>query len=85
MLTFKVKHASGALSRALEIFTQFEVNLEKIHPYADPDGGEDACVFVECTGHASEAQLAQTLEQLRERTTDLRCLGSFVSSAAPMS
>lgn len=85
ILFFKVVHASGALARVLAVFTSFGVNLENIHPYADPDGGDHACFFAECTGHASEAQLAQTLEKLAACTTDLRCLGSFVSAAAPMS
>lgn len=78
-------HASGALAKVLAIFTSFGVNLEGLHPYADPSGGDAACFFAECTGHASEAHLAQALGKLSACTTDLRYLGSFVSAAAPMS
>lgn len=85
LLFFKVVHASGALAKVLAIFTSFGVNLEGLHPYADPSGGDAACFFAECTGHASEAHLAQALGKLSACTTDLRYLGSFVSAAAPMS
>jgi prephenate dehydratase len=85
MLFFKVEHASGALAKVLAVFTSYSVNLENIHPYADPDGGARACFFVECSGHAREPHLSKALDKLREVTSELRCLGSFVSAAAPMS
>ncbi len=76
-ILFTTPHVPGALHRALEPFARKKVNMLRIESHPMRDRMWEYLFFVDFAGHASEKKTARVLEEMRERTTLIKRLGSY--------
>ncbi len=76
-LLFSVRHESGALFRAIEVFARAGINLLKIESRPNRSKAWEYNFFVDLEGHMSQPALQQAMEDLRPHCTLLTVLGSY--------
>ncbi|MEA2013761.1 MAG: prephenate dehydratase [Thermodesulfobacteriota bacterium] len=76
-IIFGTRHEPGSLYRALEPFTDKEINLMKIVSHPIKDRMWEYLFFVDLTGHQEEKKVAECLEDLKEKCTFFKILGSY--------
>ena len=67
----------GALFRVLEPFNTFQVSLTKIETRPARDSIWAYVFFIDFEGHAEDAAVISVFEQLRDRTVNVKNLGSY--------
>jgi chorismate mutase/prephenate dehydratase len=72
-----IKDQSGALYHILLPFWRAKVNLTKIESWPSKRKAWDYCFFIDFAGHRNEKKVADTLEKVRAKCSDMRILGSF--------
>jgi prephenate dehydratase len=80
LVVFETRHVPGALHYALGAFAEAGVNMSRIESRPTGRAHWQYRFLVALAGDAEEEPLASALEALRERTHDLRVLGSFNSA-----
>ncbi|MDX6765173.1 MAG: prephenate dehydratase [Candidatus Methylacidiphilales bacterium] len=76
-LLFSVSHEVGALGKILRVFSDREINLEKIESRPAMQKEWEYLFFVDVCGHSQDADLAATLDAIRPKTLWLKVLGSY--------
>ena len=76
-LLFSVPHKSGALHRALGVFSRHGINMTFIQSHPTKQTPWEYMFFVDVVGHVDDPELSQALEKLGERTLFVRVLGSY--------
>ena len=76
-LVFSVAHQSGALHRALGIFSAHQINMTFIQSHPTKQTPWEYMFFVDIEGHVGQPQVSGALAELREHTAVLRVLGSY--------
>lgn len=69
--------APGALYRLLEPLSQHQVSMTRIESRPSHRRKWDYIFFIDIEGHAQEAHVARALEQLQQRASLYRVLGSY--------
>ncbi|HEX2494915.1 MAG TPA: prephenate dehydratase [Steroidobacter sp.] len=69
--------APGALFRLLEPFARNSISMTRIESRPSRRRKWDYVFFIDVLGHAEEAPLKQALEELKERASLFRILGSY--------
>ncbi len=82
LVVFETRHVPGALHHALGALAEAGVNMSRIESRPTGRAQWQYRFLVALGGDAGEEPLASALEALRERTHDLRILGSFPSSGS---
>jgi len=80
-VVFKVAHAPGALSKALNIFGSNKINLTWIESFPSRSDKPEYVFFVDFEGHAEDPKVKRTLATLEEQSEKLTVLGSFPMAA----
>lgn len=81
-IIFTVKDIPGALYRALEPFATRGINLTKIESRPIKGRPWEYMFFVDLLGSVDEQRVAEALEELKNRTTSIKILGSYVKILA---
>ena len=76
-LLFSVRHESGALFRALEVFARAGINLLKIESRPNRSKAWEYNFFVDLEGHMTRPELQQAMGDLSVHCTLLTVLGSY--------
>lgn len=76
-LLFSVSHEVGALGKILRVFSEHEINLEKIESRPAMQKEWEYLFFVDLRGHFQDPVLAGALEAIRPKTLWLKILGSY--------
>jgi chorismate mutase/prephenate dehydratase len=76
-LLFSVAHEPGALYRALEPFHTQGINIGKIESRPSRRKAWEYCFFLDVDGHALDPALERVLDELRQRCTQVKILGTF--------
>ena len=76
-ILFGTPHTPGALYHALEPFTRRQINLMKIESYPVKERLWEYLFFVDCAGHVKDEEIRSCMEDLKEKTTFLKILGSY--------
>lgn len=76
-LLFSVRHESGALFRAIEVFARAGINLLKIESRPNRSKAWEYNFFVDLEGHMSQPELQQAVRDLQPNCTLLTVLGSY--------
>jgi chorismate mutase/prephenate dehydratase len=79
-LLFATPHTPGALYNALQPFAERRINMMKIESYPVKDRLWEYLFFVDVAGHEKDEEIMQCLDNLRQRTTFLKILGSYPRS-----
>ena len=79
-LVFAVKHVSGALYSILGIFAARNINLTKLESRPSRDKPWEYVFYADFEGHVDSEIYRGVIEELREKTTFLRLLGSYPKS-----
>lgn len=74
---FGTPHTPGALYYALESFAKRHINMTKIESYPVKDRLWEYLFFVDFGGHVDNDDIVKCMEDLREKTTYLKILGSY--------
>ncbi len=81
-LLFGAPDTPGALCRILQTFADRGINMMKIESYPVKDRLWEYLFFVDITGHVQDAKIRESLDDLRQKTTFLKILGSYPRSEA---
>ncbi len=76
-LMFAVKHEPGALYHALEPFDRLLLNIGKIESRPSRRKVWEYCFFVDVDGHASDAGVAEAIDELERQCTIVKVLGTY--------
>ena len=76
-IMFAASHVPGALLKALKPVEETGVNMLKLESRPTRKENWQYYFFLDLEGHASQPQVAETIEAIRERTLYLRVLGSY--------
>jgi chorismate mutase / prephenate dehydratase len=76
-LVFATPHSPGSLHRALAPFADRRINLIKIESHPVKERLWEYLFFVDIDGHITREEVKRCLEELREKTTFLKILGSY--------
>lgn len=76
-LLFATPHTPGALYSALQPFAERRINMMKIESYPVKDRLWEYLFFVDVAGHGKDEKIRQCLDDLRQKTTFLKILGSY--------
>jgi chorismate mutase/prephenate dehydratase len=76
-LLFSVSHEVGALGKVLRIFSDHDLNLEKIESRPAMHKEWEYHFFVDVRGHAHADGLKKALDEVRRKTLWLKILGSY--------
>jgi len=74
---FGTHHEPGALHRLLQPFVAQEINMVKIESYPIRDRMWEYLFFVDFVGSIEEERIGECLENLRNRATFFKILGSY--------
>ncbi len=72
-----IKDEPGALHHILMPFWRARVNLTKIESWPSKRKAWDYCFFVDFEGHCQDPKVADTLEKVRAKCSEMKILGSF--------
>lgn len=76
-MAFSTENKPGALLDVLEIFRENKINLSYISSRPSKNKFGEYIFIVNLDGHSSQAQIIKTVEQIKEKTTFFRFLGSY--------
>jgi chorismate mutase / prephenate dehydratase len=76
-LIFATPHSPGSLHRALSSFARRKINLSKIESHPVKERLWEYLFFVDMIGHITDKQVKGCLQELKEKTTFLKILGSY--------
>ena len=76
-LMFSVIHKAGALYKALEIFSKYNINMSKIESRPSKKKPWDYMFFVDIVGHKDMENIRQAITELTERVSFIKILGSY--------
>ncbi len=76
-LSFSTDHAPGALFRALEPFSELDVNLVQLVSRPLPDAPWRYRFDVVVDGHPLDPHVSEALRRLRDLTREVRVVGSY--------
>lgn len=76
-LMFSVLHKAGALYRALEVFSKYNINMSKIESRPSKKKPWDYMFFVDIVGHRDMENIRQAITELTERVSFIKILGSY--------
>jgi chorismate mutase / prephenate dehydratase len=76
-LIFATSHSPGSLHRALAPFAGRKINLIKIESHPVKERLWEYLFFVDIVGHIAGKEVKNCLEELQEKTTFLKILGSY--------
>ena len=79
-LLFATPHTPGALYAALQSFADRHINLMKIESYPVKDRLWEYLFFVDVAGHREDEAVKQCLDELKQKATFLKILGSYPKS-----
>jgi len=72
-----IKDQPGALYHILLPFSRGGVNLTKIESWPSKRKAWDYCFFIDFEGHSFDPKVAETLEKVRAKCSEMKVLGSF--------
>jgi len=76
-IIFSVKHIPGALHDALSIFANRKINLTKIESRPNKNKPWEYIFFCDFEGHKNDEILQEALNDLKQKATFLKILGSY--------
>lgn len=76
-LIFATPDLPGSLHRALSSFARRRINLTKIESHPVKERLWEYIFFVDMMGHLQDKQIKSCLQELKEKTTFLKILGSY--------
>jgi chorismate mutase/prephenate dehydratase len=76
-IMFTVKHSPGSLNEALGALSRRGINLSKIESRPTRDKPWEYIFFCDFEGHRTDSHCREALEELCQRTVDLKILGSY--------
>ena len=76
-LIFATPDSPGSLHRALSSFAGRRINLSKIESHPVKERLWEYLFFVDVIGHVNDKEIKRCLEELKEKTTYLKILGSY--------
>ena len=76
-LVFTTPHSPGSLHRALAPFAERRINLIKIESHPVKERLWEYLFFVDIVGHIAQKEIKNCLDELQEKTTFLKILGSY--------
>jgi chorismate mutase/prephenate dehydratase len=76
-LIFATSDSPGSLHRALSSFAVRKINLSKIESHPVKERLWEYLFFVDVIGHVNDKDIKSCLEELKEKTTYLKNLGSY--------
>jgi len=76
-LVFATPHSPGSLHQALAPFARRRINLIKIESHPVKERLWEYLFLVDIVGHIGEREVKTCLEELKEKTTFLKMLGSY--------
>ena len=76
-ILYGTRHEPGALYHSLRSFAEREINLLNIISHPIKDRMWEYLFFVDFSGHEEEANIRKCLEELRDRCTFVKILGSY--------
>lgn len=74
---FAVKHKTGALCTALEVFKRHELNMAKIESRPSKTRVWEYYFFLDIEGHVDELRVQEALQELQDHCSVLTVLGSY--------
>ena len=80
-ILYGTRHEPGALYHSLRSFAEREINLLNIVSYPIKDRMWEYLFFVDFSGHEEEANIIECLEELRNRCTFVKMLGSYSNNS----
>lgn len=80
-MAFSTENKPGALLNVLEIFMKNNINLSHISSRPSKSKFGDYIFIVNFDGHIAEKSIKDAIEQIKEKTTFMRFLGSYEKSA----
>ncbi len=83
-LIFATSHSPGSLHLALSPFAERRINLIKIESHPVKERLWEYLFFVDIVGHVAEKKVKNCLEELQEKTTFLKILGSYPRAEGPL-
>ncbi len=83
-LIFATQHSPGSLHLALSPFAARRINLIKIESHPVKERLWEYLFFVDIVGHVEEKVVKNCLEELQEKTTFLKILGSYPRAEGPL-
>lgn len=75
-LLFRVKNAPAALTHALQVFANQNINLLKLESYMD-ENFQSTAFYVDAECHSQSLAFKTGLENLKKYTEEIRLLGSY--------
>ncbi len=72
-----IKDQPGALHHILLPFWRGRLNLTKIESWPSKRKAWDYCFFIDFEGHCQDPKIAETLEKIRTKCSEMKVLGSF--------
>jgi chorismate mutase/prephenate dehydratase len=76
-IAFTTRHEQGALHEALGVFDRAGINLTRIESRPAPGKRWEYVFVTDLEGHRSDPEVAAALEELRQRSSSVRVLGSY--------
>ncbi len=76
-IIFQVPHCSGALARAMQVFSDAGLNLTWIESFPIPGKANEYVFFVEFEGHQAEPAVGRAVDTLGQQALRLQVLGSY--------
>lgn len=70
-------HHPGALNKALDVLSQFEINMTKLDSRPKPGSPFDYLFYIDFEGHLEEERVKNALTGLRAVTSYLKILGNY--------
>ena len=81
-MAFSTENRPGALLNVLEIFMENHINLSYIASRPSKHKFGDYIFIVNFDGHIHDQKIMHTIQQIKEKTTYIRFLGSYKKSKA---
>jgi len=81
-IMFQIRHQSGALAEAMQIFSKAKLNMTWIESFPIPGNAAEYLFFIELEGHEADKNVASAITALSKMTLRLEMLGSYPKAAA---
>jgi len=78
-IIFSIKHEPGALHHIIERISKHKINLTKIESRPKKTSAWEYNFYVDFEGHENNSIVKKMLDEIKEKTTFLRILGSYPS------
>ena len=83
-IMFTTAHRAGALSRVLEVFSRYGINLTNIDTRPSKRRNWEYYFFVDAEGHCQDDNFRQALAEAKEHCGEMHVLGSFPRATEPV-